>query len=100
MKYRVLYSPRSRRDLEKIRDYIASQSGDPAIADQFLGKVFDACSTLGALPFRFAVYPYARRWRMMPFGNYLVFFKIEEREVRIGHVRHAAQRPFSKPPDR
>jgi len=31
----------------------------------------------------------------MPFGNYLVFFQIREDEVRIGHVRHCAKRPFA-----
>jgi len=74
MKYRVVYSPRSRQDLDRIRDYIASQSESPATADHFLAQLFDACHSLSTLPFRFAVYPYARRWRMMPFGNYLVFF--------------------------
>ena len=95
MKFRILYSPRSRRDLEKIRDYIASQSASPVTADRFLDQLLDACGALSTLPFRFALYPYAKRWRMMPLGNYLVFFKIQKGEVRIGHVRHAAKRPFT-----
>jgi len=94
MTYRIVYSPRSRRDLEGIWDYITSQSESPATADRFLDQLFNACVTLRAFPFRFAVYPYARRWRMMPFGNYLVFFQIKNGEVQIGHVRHAAKKPF------
>jgi plasmid stabilization system protein ParE len=51
MKYQILYSPRSRRDLARIRHYIASESGSPAVADQFVGKLFDACNaTSDTLP--------------------------------------------------
>ncbi|MDR3406593.1 MAG: type II toxin-antitoxin system RelE/ParE family toxin [Chthoniobacter sp.] len=95
MTYRVVYSPRSERDLEKIRTWIVGESASVATATRFLGQLFDACDSLAALPQRFAVYPYARNWRMMPFGNYLVFFQIHEDEVRIGHIRHGARRPFS-----
>jgi plasmid stabilization system protein ParE len=95
MTYRVIYSPRSQRDLEKIHAWIADESGRSTIADRFIGQLLDACDSLAMLPQRFAVYPYARHWRMMPFGNYLVFFRIHEVEVRIGHVRHGAKRPFA-----
>jgi plasmid stabilization system protein ParE len=95
MSYRVVYSPRSQRDLEKIRDWIAAESGSAATAIRFLGGLFDACDSLETLPRRFASYPHSKDWRMMPFGNYLVFFRIHENEVRIGHIRHGAKRPFA-----
>ncbi len=41
-----------------------------------------------------AAYPRARRWRMMPHGNYLMFFQVHGGEVRVGHIRHGAKRPF------
>lgn len=31
---------------------------------------------------------------MMAVGRYLIFFRIEEGEVRIAHIRHAARVPF------
>src|SRR5207248_30173 len=95
MIYRVVFSPRSQRDLEKIRDWIADESGSRAPADRFLAELFDACDSLQSLPWRFAAYPHARPWRMMAFGNYLVFFQIHEAEERIGHVRHGARKPFA-----
>ena len=95
MSYRIVYSPRSQRDLEKIRDWIAEKSGSPATATRFAGGLFDACDSLETLPGRFAAYPYSRRWRMMPFGTYLVFFQVHEDQVRIGHIRHGAKRPFA-----
>jgi len=94
MRYRIVYSPRSQRDLEKIRAWIAAESESPAIATRFIGELFDACDSLRTLPERFAAYPRARRWRMMPHGTYLVFFQVHEGEVRIGHIRHGARMPF------
>ena len=97
MRYQLVYSPRSSRDLDKIRRWITDESGSATIASRFLAQLFDACDSLRRLPHRFAVYPYSRSWRMMPFGNYLVFFQVVDNEVRIGHVRHSARRPFFGP---
>ena len=94
MSHRVLYSRRSRRDLEKIRTYIADESGNADTADRFIRQLLDAGDSLENLPARFAAYPYSPRWRMMPAGNYLIFFRIEPEAVWIGHIRHAARRPF------
>jgi plasmid stabilization system protein ParE len=94
MKYRIVYSLRSQRDLVKIKAWIAAESQTPATAIRFLGQLLDACDSLAIFPERFAIYPPARDFRMMPYGNYLVFFKVRAREVRIGHVRHAARKPF------
>lgn len=94
MRFRVEYAPRSARDLARIRAYIVKESQSPATADRFIARLLDACEALHTLPERFPRYPFARDWRMMPFGNYLVFFRIHEEAVRIGHIRHAARRPF------
>lgn len=94
MTYRVVYSPRSRRDLEQVRDYLVAETNDLALANRFIEQLLDACDTLRTLPERFATYPHARRWKMMPVGNYLVFFQIHSDQVRVGHIRHAARRPL------
>ena len=95
MTYRIIFAPRSRRDLEKIHSYLIAETTERAVADGVIVQLLDASETLKLLPERFARYPYARRWRMMPVGTYLVFFQIREDAVRIGHVRHGARRPFS-----
>jgi plasmid stabilization system protein ParE len=91
---KICYSPRSLRDLEKIRAYLAKESGDRKVANHFIGSILDECEFLAVLPERYPVYPHAPPWRMMPFANYLVFYQVHHDEVRIGHVRHAARRPF------
>ncbi len=93
MTYRIVYSPRSRGDLERIRAYL-TEAADTTLANRFVDQLLDACDTLRTLPERFATYPHARRWKMMPVGNYLVFFQAHSDEVRIGHIRYAARRPL------
>ena len=92
----VRYSPRSRRDIESIRDFIVRESGSRPLADSYIVRLLDACDSLSILPERYPPYRYAHNWRMMPFGNYLVFFQVRGEEVRIGHVRHAAKKTFSR----
>ena len=94
MKFHVEYALRSARKLGKIRDYLIEESRSRETADRFLTQLLDACETLDSLPERFPRYPFAPDWRMMPFGNYLVFFRIHENAVRICHIRHAARKPF------
>jgi plasmid stabilization system protein ParE len=77
-----------------IRAYIIEESKSPETADRFLARLISATEMLDSLPERFPRYPYARDWRMMPFGNYLIFFRITDDAVRIGHIRHAAKYPF------
>jgi toxin ParE1/3/4 len=94
LRYRVIHAPRTRRDLERIRDWIVSESKSESVALRFLARLLDACEGLEDFPERFPIYPFAPAWRMMPFGNYLVFFQVRDAEVRIGHIRHGARRPF------
>lgn len=79
MTYRIIYAPRSRRDLEKIHSYLIAETSDRAVADRAIVQLLDAGDALEFLPERFATYPYARRWRMMPVGSYLVFFQIRDK---------------------
>ncbi len=89
---KVRYSPRSLRDLEKIRDYICKEAGNRQAADRFLHAPFKECDFLAVLPERYPVYRFAPGWRMMPFATYL--YRLSDADLQIGHVRHAARRPF------
>jgi toxin ParE1/3/4 len=95
MTERVVYSGRAERDLDAIYERVAQDSGEPAIARRLIERMLGACDSLANFPERFAVYAHAPRWRMMPIGNYLVFYRVADDAVLIGHVRHAARKPFS-----
>ena len=94
MTSRIVYAPRALRDLENVHAYLADEAQNRAVADRFISRLLTACATLETLPERFAAYPYSKTWRMMPFGEYLVFFQVHANTVLVGHVRHAARRPF------
>ena len=91
---RLILTPRSLRDLDQIREYISKESGSREIADRFLIRLLDRCNTLAVLPNRYPPYRFAGKWRMAPVENYLILFQIQNEDVRIGHIRHSAKKPF------
>ena len=95
MTYRVDYSRRSQRDLDVIYQRVAENSGHAETARRLIERMLDACDSLASFPERFATYTHAPRWRMMPMGNYIVFYRISGDVILIGHMRHAARAPFS-----
>jgi len=95
MRYRVIYSRLAQRDLDTIYEHVARDSGEPEITRRLIERMLDACDSLANFPERFAIYAHAPRWRMMPIGNYLVFYRLADNAILIGHLRHAARKPFS-----
>jgi plasmid stabilization system protein ParE len=92
---KVIYSPRSRRDLRRILDFIIAESASQHVAQNYIARLLKDCDSLAVLPERYPPYRYALSWRMMPFENYLIFYKIKAQEVQIGHIRRAARQSFS-----
>lgn len=95
MTERIVYSGRAQRDFDAIYQRVVHDTAEPEVARQLIARMLDACDSLVKFPERFAVYAHAPRWRMMPIGNYLVFYRVADEVVLIGHVRHAARAPFS-----
>jgi plasmid stabilization system protein ParE len=52
--------------------------------------------SLKDFPERFPSPSYNFHHRMMPVGNYLIFYEIAGDDVVILHIRHAPRIPFSK----
>ncbi len=92
----VSYSPTARRDLAGMHAFVWTESKSREVADRFLSRLLVASDKLATLPMRYPVYSHRRGTRMMPFENYIIFYKVVGDEVRIQHVRHAARRPFRK----
>jgi plasmid stabilization system protein ParE len=55
MTYDVVYSPRSRRDLENIRSFVAADAADVKVADRLVSDILDVCDKLAKLPERFPI---------------------------------------------
>ncbi|MFZ4779430.1 MAG: type II toxin-antitoxin system RelE/ParE family toxin [Terrimicrobiaceae bacterium] len=96
MSFRVVFSARSDHDLSEIKAFIARESASPDTARNLISKLYLACLSLQDFPecFPFPVCNF--RHRLMPVGNYLVFYEIFGDDVVILHIRHAARKPFTK----
>ena len=90
----VRYSPAARGDLAGIHTFVWTESKSQEIADRFLSRLLAASDELATLPSRYPVYSNRRGTRMMPFENYIIFYKVVRDEVRVQRVRHAARRPL------
>jgi toxin ParE1/3/4 len=86
----VVLSPASECDLEEIGDYIAQDN--PSRAVSFIMEMRKRCLELDAMPeaapLREDVMPGIR---MAVHGNFLIFYRIDDQEVRIERILHGAR---------
>ncbi len=87
---RVALSPSAETDLEEIGDAIASDSPNRAIS--FIREIRQHCDTIStaprAAPERNDLAP---GLRMLVHGNYLIFYRVLDGEIRIERVLHGAR---------
>ena len=71
----------------------------PARADAWLRGVQQACLTLAELPRRCPIAPENDRFdyetRQLLYGNYRIFFTIEDDAMVVLHVRHGSRRQMT-----
>ena len=87
----VLWSPAAVADLAEIRDYISADNPDRAVT--FVMEITAAGEAIADMPRAFALVPRLEHKgiRKRAFGGYLIFFRIENKEVQILHVAHGAR---------
>ena len=78
-------------DLLQIGRAIATDN--PQRAETFVSEIYDRCRRLGAMPRAFPLLPNweERGIRRRPFGDYLIFYRINKDQVDILHVLHGAR---------
>lgn len=87
---KVFLSAEAEADLEAVADYIARDN--PRRAATFVAELAEHCMGIGAMP---EAYPPVPRYepfgvRRRVFGNYLIFYRIEDDRVVVLHVLHGA----------
>ena len=62
-------------------------------AETFVSDIYDRCQRLGAMPRAFPLLPNweERGIRRRPFGNCLIFYRINKDQVEILHILHGAR---------
>lgn len=90
MKHKIYYSVESRRDLNEIWDYIASELQNASAAERVVTGILDAVqqledfAELGA-PLS-SIADVEGGFRFLVVGNYLTFYRIENGEVYIDRI--------------
>jgi toxin ParE1/3/4 len=89
---RITWSPRSLRDLEAIRDYIAQDS--PYYADLTVRRIFAAVERLSKFPQSGRVVPELRRVdvREVIIGSFRVVYRVRADTIEVVTVFHSARR--------
>ena len=87
---KVRLTAQAESDLEDIADYIAKDN--PARALSFIHELRDACLGLADMPLAFQLVPRYERFavRRKVHGSYLIFYRVEAKQVVILHVLHGA----------
>jgi len=91
MAWEVIFSARSRTDLEQIVRYIARD--DPAAAERFGLKLVAQGESLAEAPEMGPRLPQRLGTRFFPVGSYLIIYRLDEarRRLRILRFWHAAR---------
>ena len=90
MKNNIHYSVESRRDLDDIWDYIASELQNRVAAERVVNRILDAVDRLedfaemGAL--LSSVADVSGDYRFLVSGNYMVFYHVNDKDVYIDRV--------------
>ena len=88
--FNVCYSEAAKRDLEQIGDYIADDLKNPQAALNTVSRIQDAIDRLSEFPFigapLSAVAGVDTDYRLLVCGNYLAFYRPQEKEVLIDRI--------------
>ena len=85
----VLFTPLAETDLEEIGDYIAPDN--PARALTLIQEIRAQCQKIGKSPLAYRARPeLGDEIRSCPFGNYVILYCPQARDVLIVRVLHGA----------
>ncbi|NLD87160.1 MAG: type II toxin-antitoxin system RelE/ParE family toxin [Clostridiales bacterium] len=90
MKYKLLYSTQSRRDLDEIWDYIATELQKPSAATRIVNAILDSSSRL--IDFAeigtslSSIANVESDYRFLVHGNYLTFYRVHGDKIYVDRV--------------
>ncbi|MGC8552697.1 MAG: type II toxin-antitoxin system RelE/ParE family toxin [Phycisphaerae bacterium] len=99
MKYKLVLHPAAARELEEAYRWIAVESKPKA--DQWYNNLIKKLDMLTHIPNRCPPAPERRfsdePFRQLIYGKYRIIFLVDERCVRILHIRHGSMRTLGDP---
>jgi len=92
---RITWAPEARRQIDEIWHYIALD--DPSAADRMVTRLVTAVEKLTHFPHLGRPGREGSRELVVAGTNFIVVYRVEGEEIRIGTVVHGAQRRGSGP---
>ncbi len=88
---KVLFSEKAASDLLSIARYV--RRDNPSRARSFVAELRVACDELGFMPSSYALMVGRESFgiRRRPYGNYLIFYKVENASVSVLRILNAAR---------
>ena len=90
MKYRILYSPEAKQDLNEIWEYISEEMANPDAAANMADSIMDTIDSLHAFPERGAplssVTETESSYRFVLAENYMAFYRVQEDTVYVDRI--------------
>jgi plasmid stabilization system protein ParE len=90
MKYKLHYSTQSRRDLDEVWAYIATELQNPSPATRIINAIMDSTNQLTDFAEMGAplssIANVESDYRFLVHGNYLIFYRIEGDEIYVDRV--------------
>lgn len=94
MKYSIAYSHLAWKDLQQIYDFIAQDN--PSAAQAFIIRLDEKIGNLHRFPESGQIprqgYLQAKGYRILVIGDYLVFYRLKQKVVKIDRVIHGKRR--------
>ncbi|BDA74133.1 hypothetical protein CAL7716_082990 [Calothrix sp. PCC 7716] len=88
---KVVITAAAKADLAEIGDFIKMDNPERAIT--FISELLDRCRSLGDMPRAYPLVPRYERFgvRRRVYGNYLIFYRINENQIEVLHVLDGAR---------
>ncbi|MCQ1849943.1 type II toxin-antitoxin system RelE/ParE family toxin [Neorhizobium galegae] len=87
----VIFTPEARGDLDRVWAYI--EQSNPRRAISFVREIVGRSMALSDMPLRYPLMPghEPSGIRRIPYGNYLIFYRIVDERIYILHILNGAQ---------
>ena len=88
---KIIFSNAAETDLEEIGDYIAKDNARRALT--FVRELRVTAQDIGSMPRAFPLVPRYEHHgiRRRPYGNYLIFYRVDEARISIIRILHGAR---------
>ena len=92
---KILYSPKSRKDLDRIFDYIHDDLNNPIAAEKIVKGILNKISELKEYPQLGSVWYLENNidsgFRFLRYDNYIIFYQITKETILIVRILHRLQ---------